>query len=124
MMQNRCSCREANRGVHISTLREHRRQNGDLAQKMPAMRTALLVSEVGMANKSLCVLGRQPALGFAELEGLYGADNLRPIGDVAALLYVDPPQIDFSRLGGTVKFCKLLTILDTTKWQDIQKFLE
>jgi tRNA G10 N-methylase Trm11 len=73
--------------------------------------------------QSLCVLGRQPALGLAELESLYGTKNIRPIGAQAALLNIDPPQIDFSRLGGTVKFCKLLTILDTTIWKDIQQFL-
>jgi tRNA G10 N-methylase Trm11 len=75
-------------------------------------------------TQTLCILGRQPALGIAELESLCGADKLRPIGATAALLDLDPPTIDFTRLGGTVKFCKLLTILDTTHWGDIQKYLE
>src|SRR5882762_116039 len=75
-------------------------------------------------TQTLCILGRQPALGIAELESLYGSEKLRPIGQHAALLDIDPPMIDFSRLGGTVKFCKLLTILDTTNWKDLQKFLE
>src|SRR3989344_1896426 len=72
----------------------------------------------------LCILGRQPALGCAELESLYGADILRPVGKQAAVLDVEPAQIDFSRLGGSVKFCKVLTVLDTTNWGDLQKFLE
>jgi tRNA (guanine10-N2)-dimethyltransferase len=75
-------------------------------------------------TQTVCILGRQPALGLAELESLYGSDKLRPIGGVAAVLDIAPPKVDFSRLGGTVKFCKLLTVLDTTNWRDIQKFLE
>lgn len=72
---------------------------------------------------SLCILGRQPNLGLAELESLYGADAINPIGDTAALLDKDPAEIAFAFLGGTVKFCKLLTELDTVSWPDIQKFL-
>ncbi len=74
--------------------------------------------------QTLCILGRQPALGLAELESLYGATNLRPIASYAALLNLEPKDIDFSRLGGTVKFCKVLTILETTEWSKLQKFLE
>ncbi len=75
-------------------------------------------------TQTVCVLGRQPALGLAELESLYGPDKLQPLGNVAALLDIDPPLIDFSRLGGTVKFAKLLTILDTTAWKNIETFLK
>lgn len=75
-------------------------------------------------TQTVCILGRQPALGLAELESLFGAEHVQPIGSVAALLDIDPPQIDFSRLGGTVKFCKLLTILETTNWEMVQEFLE
>lgn len=75
-------------------------------------------------TQTVCILGRQPELGLAELESLYGAEDLRRVGGQAALLNIEPSQVDFSRHGGTVKFCKLLTILDTTNWSDIQKFLE
>ncbi len=86
-----------------------------------------------MGMQTLCILGRQPHLGLAELESLYGAAGLHPIvtpakagqaEPVAALLDREPAAIDFSRLGGTVKFCKVLTVLDTQKWADIQRFLE
>ncbi len=77
-----------------------------------------------MTTQTVCVLGRQPALGIAELESLYGAEHIRPLGRQAALLTLEPASIDFSRLGGTVKFCKLLTILETTSWPAIQKFLQ
>ncbi len=73
--------------------------------------------------RSLCVLGRQPALGFAELESLYGPEKLQPLGDTAVLVDVDPCLLAFDRLGGTIKFCKMLTILETTQWRRIEKFL-
>ncbi len=75
-------------------------------------------------TQTVCILGRQPAIGLVELESLYGADKLQPIGNVAALLDIDPPLVDFTRLGGTVKFAKLLTILDTTAWKDVEAFLK
>lgn len=73
--------------------------------------------------KSLLILGRQPALGLAELESLYGSDKVQPVGDKIAIVDVDPCLLAFDRLGGSVKFCKILTTLDTTDWQEIEKFL-
>lgn len=73
--------------------------------------------------QSLLVLGRQPALGLAELESLYGADTLRLVGDKAVIVDVDPCLLAFDRLGGSVKFCKILTTLETTNWHQIEKFL-
>jgi len=73
--------------------------------------------------QSLMVLGRQPSLGLAELESLYGADKIRPVGSHAAIVDVDPCLLAFDRLGGSIKFCKILTELDTTDWKQIEKFL-
>ena len=73
--------------------------------------------------QSLLVLGRQPALGLAELESLYGAAKLRRVGDKAVVVDVDPCLLAFDRLGGSVKFCKILTTSDTVDWQQIEKFL-
>jgi tRNA (guanine10-N2)-dimethyltransferase len=73
--------------------------------------------------QSLLVLGRQPALGLAELESLYGGDKLRPVGNQAVMVDVDPCLLAFDRLGGSVKFCKVLTELETTNWGQIEKFL-
>lgn len=75
-------------------------------------------------TQTLCVFGRLPALSLAELESLYGADSVRPVGSYGALLNMEPVRVDFSRLGGTVKFCKVLTILETTNWKEIEKFLK
>ncbi len=73
--------------------------------------------------QSILLLGRQPALGLAELESLYGSEALRPVGKQAVIVDVDPCLLAFDRLGGSVKFCKFLTVLDTTHWGQIEKFL-
>lgn len=74
-------------------------------------------------DDSIAILGRQPALGLAELESLYGAANVHRVGTQAARLTIAPCSIDFPRLGGTIKLCKLLTTLETTNWKEIEKFL-
>jgi tRNA G10 N-methylase Trm11 len=73
--------------------------------------------------QSLCILGRQPALGLTELESLYGGDKLRAVGNQAVIIDVDPCLLAFDRLGGSVKFAKVLTTLETTEWSQIEKFL-
>jgi tRNA G10 N-methylase Trm11 len=73
--------------------------------------------------QSLIILGRQPALGIAELESLYGGAKVTPVVNLAALLDVDPAEVNFSRLGGAVKLAKVLTILDKTDWRSIESYL-
>lgn len=73
--------------------------------------------------QSLLILGRQPKLGLAELESLYGADKIRSVGDKVAVVDVDPCLLAFDRLGGSLKFCKILTTLETTDWHQTEKFL-
>ncbi|HSX36950.1 MAG TPA: hypothetical protein VLG13_02440 [Patescibacteria group bacterium] len=73
--------------------------------------------------QSLMILGRLPGLGLAELESLYGAGKVRSVGEAAAVVDVDPCLLAFDRLGGSVKFCKVLTELDTTNWKEIENFL-
>lgn len=73
--------------------------------------------------RSLIIHGRQPEIARAELESLYGSEVLTPV-DNATLIDLDTSKIDFMRLGGMVKLCKVLTILDTTNWREVQAFLE
>jgi hypothetical protein len=73
--------------------------------------------------QSLMVLGRQPSLGLAELESIYGDDKLRLVGKDCVVVDVDPCLLAFKRLGGSIKFCKILTTLDTNKWSDVEAFL-
>jgi len=72
---------------------------------------------------SLLILGRQPALGVAELEGLFGAAAVQPFGPSAALLDVAPADVQFARLGGSTRLCKLLTPLPSTAWAGIRHYL-
>ena len=73
--------------------------------------------------QSLLVLGRQPVLGLAELESLYGSDKIRLVGEKVAIIDIDPCLLAFDRMGGSVKFCKILATVDTANWKDIEKFL-
>lgn len=74
-------------------------------------------------SQSVVILGRQPSLGLAELESLYGADAVQPVGNQAALLDLSPDNVTFSRLGGSIKLAKVLTFLDMTSWDEISEFL-
>lgn len=74
-------------------------------------------------SQSVLILGRQPDLGLAELESLYGADKLSAAGQSAAVLDVDPSGINFAHLGGSTRLARLLIRLDTTDWPRIEKYL-
>jgi tRNA G10 N-methylase Trm11 len=66
--------------------------------------------------KSLIILGRQPEIGLAELESLYGAKNISSLGS-NAIVNLPVDKINFSRLGGTIK---LAQILDITKGDNLK----
>lgn len=74
-------------------------------------------------DDSIVILGRQPALGLAELESLYGASRVTAVGDEAARLAVMPCSVDFARLGGAIRLCKILTIQETTNWKQLMAFI-
>ncbi len=69
------------------------------------------------------ILGRQPAIGLAEIESLYGSQNIQPAGYFAVDV-TSENEIDFNRIGGALKVAKKLTALETTDWSDIQKHLK
>ncbi len=70
--------------------------------------------------KSLLILGRQPEIGIAELESLYGADAISVIGRGGVLLDREPSKVQFSRLGGSMKLAEVITTLPTNTWRDIE----
>lgn len=72
---------------------------------------------------SIAIHGRQPGISRAELESLFGATNLTPIGNTATGLTLPSDRVPFERLGGTVKLAKILTRIDTTHWPEIEKYL-
>lgn len=67
---------------------------------------------------TICILGRQPELGLAELESLYGSEKVRPAGDQCALV---DASVDFARLGGSVKAGELLKTLNDTSRKSVFK---
>jgi hypothetical protein len=72
--------------------------------------------------KSVCVLGRLPALGAAELESLYGDEHVRLI-DGAVLLDIPAEEINFKQVGGTIKVARILSELPYTSWNKLAKYL-
>ncbi len=73
--------------------------------------------------QTIAILGRQPALGLAELESLYGAKHIQPFGKSACLLDIEFQNINFNRLGGVIRVAKILTHLPSQKWVEIEKYL-
>ncbi len=74
-------------------------------------------------SDTLAILGRQPALGLAELESLYGPTVLRPVGQQAAWIRLGHEQVALDRLGGTIKLAKVLTVMPTTRWPELVAYL-
>ena len=72
---------------------------------------------------SICILGRQPELGAAELESLFGTENTRLVGNVAVELQKEPALVPYSRLGGTVKLAQTINTIDGDNWYKIEKQL-
>ena len=68
---------------------------------------------------TICILGRQPSIGRAELEAVYGSEAVRVVSDAIVELSVKPTQFSISRLGGTQKSVRTLAMLDTQKWSDL-----
>lgn len=63
----------------------------------------------------IAILGRQPAIGIAELEALYGAEAVSGTSSGHAL--INRENIDFSRLGSSVKDGTVLTTIPGTNPQ-------
>lgn len=64
----------------------------------------------------ICILGRQPAIGLAELEALYGTDKVRPVGSSHAVV---DAAVDFGRLGSVIKAAEYLATVKTIKPQKV-----
>lgn len=75
-------------------------------------------------SQSLLVLGRQPALGIAEAESLFGADKITPLQSQFLLLDARVQDVPFERLGGSTRVAKVLTRIDSTDWNEIERYLE
>jgi tRNA G10 N-methylase Trm11 len=65
----------------------------------------------------IAILGRQPALGMAELEHLYGADSVRWFSDLSATVTTDVFSID--HLGGSQKTGRVVIELPSGDWRRV-----
>ena len=72
--------------------------------------------------KTVCILGRQPALGLAELESLYGSGHVRRLGS-HALMDIPAKDINFKQLGGTIKVAKILAERPNLNWKELASYL-
>lgn len=68
----------------------------------------------------ISILGRQPALGIAELECLYGSDRVAWFSDYSAR--VDTDAFDFNRLGGSQKAGRVVAEIKGN-WQQVSRKL-
>jgi len=71
-------------------------------------------------HKTIAILGRQPALGIAELESIYGAASIKSFGS-HCLLQEDITKSYFRHLGGTIRVGTILADIDATNWKTIEK---
>jgi len=73
--------------------------------------------------KSLLTLGRQPKLGIAELESMFGADAVTPYGNTSVFVDLDAEKIPFARLGGSTRVCRVLAKLPSVHWADVRDYI-
>jgi len=73
--------------------------------------------------QSIVILGRQPALGLAELESLYGHASVVPVSEHAAGLTLPASEVDFTRLGGSTRLGTVVATLQSKLWKDVEKQL-
>jgi tRNA G10 N-methylase Trm11 len=65
----------------------------------------------------IAILGRQPALGMAELEAVYGSEATRWFSDQSALIETD--TFDIQKFGGIQKAGRVVTELNNGDWRRV-----
>ena len=74
-----------------------------------------------MSKKTYIIIhGRQPAIGRAEIEAIYGADAVMPFSLESSILKTDR-KLRFDNLGGSIKALRVIRELKTDKWGAIEK---
>lgn len=67
----------------------------------------------------IAILGRQPALGTAELERKYGGNNVSIVNNQSVV--VETPLFNLEHLGGTLKAGKIVAEINSTDWTSVGK---
>jgi tRNA G10 N-methylase Trm11 len=73
--------------------------------------------------QSVCILGRQPALGLAELESLYGSSLVSLLTPQVAGLGLPISDVQFTRLGGSTRLARIVAEVPSKLWKDVEKQL-
>lgn len=73
-----------------------------------------------MNSQTVCIFGRQPELGLAELERRFGATKVQPIAGVAALV---DGTVDINNYGGIMKTGELIGTISGSEWPAIVNYL-
>lgn len=66
---------------------------------------------------NICILGRQPLIGCAELEAVYGAEKVKLITDNVAMVGGTIKHPEY--LGGTIKVATQLATVPSTNWRKV-----
>ncbi len=75
-------------------------------------------------TSTICTLGRQPELGLAELESLYGAEVVSLVNAKVASVELPTDSVDFDRLGGSTRLAGVLGEVPSTNWKLVEKELQ
>ncbi len=67
----------------------------------------------------IAILGRQPALGTAELERTYGGKAVTPISLQSVI--IDCEDFEIQRFGGVLKAGKIITELQPSNWRQVSQ---
>lgn len=67
----------------------------------------------------IAILGRQPAIGIAELESIFGGESLRVLGQHAAL--VEAERLNISHFGSILKSGKVAFEVNSIDWREVSK---
>lgn len=65
---------------------------------------------------TICILGRQPKLGLAELETIFGAEHITPLRGGLALVDLPYQQVIDRPLGGSIKVAEVVDELKAADW--------
>jgi tRNA G10 N-methylase Trm11 len=74
--------------------------------------------------ETIFILGRQPELGLAELESVFGSAHVRPCGETAALVMTPTSEVSLHRFGGSLKLAQVIETLETSSWSKVASFLK
>lgn len=64
------------------------------------------------------ILGRQPKIGLAELEALYGS-AVTPFGNTGAIVDISEEKALSRPVGSAMKIAKVVKVYESTKWQNV-----